>query len=249
MKKYVGEKDPRISIVNKRLSTVNRIFIVMSPKGGVGKTVFSTIFSLLLAEHGFKTGLLDLDFTNPSTHIVLGINPINYKPVEEKGLIPPNIYNLEYFTIAIYTGDKPLPLRGESVNNIFLELLTIVKWSNLDYLVIDTPPSIRDEHLDLLTFIGDKSELILITTPNPIAISSISRLINLLKESSCKIKGLVENMSSGEYLKQYCIENGIEYLGSIPYDQFFDSKIGDVEKLRQSIIWNSIDEIVKKVTS
>lgn len=247
MKKYIGESDPRHFIIEERIRNINRVVVVMSPKGGVGKTIFSTITTLVLTNRSYKTGLLDLDLTNPSTHIVLGINPLDYKPLEEKGLTPSRIHGIEYFTIAMYTGDKPLPLRGKSVTNVFLEVLTIVKWSPLDFLVIDTPPSIRDEHLNILTYIGSRSEAVLITTPSIVAVKSISKLIDLLRESGFKITGLVENMSSGELLKQFCIENNVDYLGYIPYEPLFDNKLGNVDKLRESIVWKSIENIIEKL--
>lgn len=249
MRKFAGRGDPRLSVLDKRLSAAKRILVVMSSKGGVGKTVFSTVASLALAERGFRTGLLDLDLTNSTTHVVLGIDPLDYRPAEERGLVPPKVHGIEYFAIGMLSGDRPLPLRGRAIDNAFLEIMAIVKWGRLDYLLIDTPPSVRDEHLDVLTFIGDRSEAILITTPSPMAIKSVSKLLELLRSSNYRVRGLVENMSEDESLRRFCVENDIAYLGSIPHERGLDSKLGSVNSLRQTTFWSRVNAILDMIVS
>ncbi len=85
--------DPRTSVINERLTRIGRIIAVSSGKGGVGKSMVASALALSLAKEGYKVGLFDLDFTGPSTHIILGV-PKNVQPKEEKGLVPPIVDGL-----------------------------------------------------------------------------------------------------------------------------------------------------------
>jgi len=238
------DNDPRLVIIPFRLAGVKKIIAVMSSKGGVGKTVIASLTSLVLSDRGYRVGLLDLDFTNPSTHIVLGIDPSKHTPVEEKGIIPPIIYGVKYFSIVMYSGDNPLPLRGEAVDDVFREILAITRWGDLDYLIIDTPPGIGDEHLDLLTYIGDRVEALLVSTPSPLAVKSIERLARILIDGGYRIMGLVENMSNNQYLRETCSKLNIHYLGSIPYVENLDSYFGNLEKLKKTKLWSRLSDIL-----
>lgn len=247
MEKLSGENDPRLFIIPYRLSSIKRIIAVMSSKGGVGKTIISTLLALKIADKGFKTGLLDLDFTNPSTHIVLGIDPTKHVPEEEKGIIPPVIHGVKYLSIAMYSGDKPLPLRGKGVDNVFREILAITQWGDLDYLLIDTPPGMGDAHLNLLTYLGERVEIILISTPSKLALKSIERLVEMLRDGNYKILGLISNMDHEELSTGFCREKKISFLGSIPYDPSIDKVLGDIVSIRQTIIWNKLDRVIDKI--
>jgi ATP-binding protein involved in chromosome partitioning len=88
--------DPRTSVISQRLSRISRIIAVSSGKGGVGKSMVATTLAITLAHNGCKVGLFDLDFTSPSTHIILGAE--NASPKEEKGIIPPTVQGLEYMS-------------------------------------------------------------------------------------------------------------------------------------------------------
>jgi ATP-binding protein involved in chromosome partitioning len=223
--------DPRLLIIPRRLSGIKRIIAIMSSKGGVGKTIITTLLALASARKGLKTGLLDLDFTNPSTHIVLGVDPGSLEYREEKGVIPPEINGLKYMTIAIFTRDNPTPLRGDSIDEAFKELLAITIWRDLDVLFIDTPPGMSNIHLNLLSYLGDRTEITLIATPSPLAIKSVERLIQVLIDGGYRINGLIENMTRNGKLREICMKYGIKYLGSIPYIEDLDNKIGDLTTL------------------
>lgn len=239
--------DPRLLVIPKRLMGVKHIIPVMSSKGGVGKTLISTVLSLISADNGYRTGLLDLDFTNPSTHIVLGIEPDKLEIIEEKGVIPPTVYGVKYMSIALYSGDNPLPLRGEAVSEAFREILAITRWGDLDYLFIDTPPGISDEHLELLTYLGDRIEALLVATPSPLSIKSVERLIELLVEGKYRINGLIENMSDTRKLVSVSKKYNIRYLGNIPYYHDLDNIIGNIEKIKNSDFWKTMVTISKNI--
>src|SRR3990172_12608597 len=159
--------DPRTSIINERLSKIGRIMAVSSGKGGVGKSMVATALALSLAKEGCRVGLFDLDFTGPSTHIILGV-PSNVQPKEDKGIVPPTFEGLAYMSLVYFVGDNPAPLRGADVSNALLELLSITQWGELDFLIIDMPPGIGDVVLDLVRLI-QRIEFLIVTTPSLLA--------------------------------------------------------------------------------
>ncbi|MEM3393462.1 MAG: P-loop NTPase, partial [Candidatus Methanomethylicia archaeon] len=134
--------DPRIASINNNVRNIKNVIAIVSGKGGVGKSIISTLMAIQLAKMGYKVGLLDTDFTSPSTHVILGVKDVT--PIEDKGIIPPEIYGIKYMSITYYTQNNPIPLRGKEISNALMEILTITKWKSLDYLVIDAPPGISD---------------------------------------------------------------------------------------------------------
>src|SRR4030066_257010 len=95
--------DPRTSVIAERLKEVKRVIAVSSGKGGVGKSVVASTLALALAKRGWKVGLLDLDFTSPSTHVILGVEGLY--PDEEKGITPPITHGLSYMSIVHFSTD------------------------------------------------------------------------------------------------------------------------------------------------
>ncbi|MEM2930145.1 MAG: P-loop NTPase, partial [Thermoproteota archaeon] len=134
--------DPRISIIDERMRRVRRIIAVSSGKGGVGKSLLASTLALNLARKGYRVGLFDLDFTSPSTHIILGLKEA--RPVEDRGVILPLIHGLRYMSIIYYSSGRATPLRGTDFSNALIELLSITNWGELDFLVLDMPPGIGD---------------------------------------------------------------------------------------------------------
>src|SRR5512136_1450517 len=132
--------DPRTSVIEHRLGVIGRIVAVSSGKGGVGKSLVATTLALALARKGHRVGLFDLDFTSPSTHLILGAGGV--KPKEDKGVLPADVCGLEYMSLVYYTSDQAAPLRGIDTSNALIELLAVTIWGRLDFLVIDMPPGI-----------------------------------------------------------------------------------------------------------
>jgi len=126
----------------------------------------ATILALTLAKGGYKVGLFDLDFTSPSTHLILNAPKIPLK--EERGIIPPKVHSLEYMSLIYFVGDNPAPLRGVDTSNVLIELLTITMWGKLDFLIIDMPPGIGDAVLDLVRLVK-RIEFFIVTTPSLLA--------------------------------------------------------------------------------
>ena len=238
--------DPRTSIINKRLARISRIIAVSSGKGGVGKSMVATTLALTLAQNGCKVGLFDLDFTSPSTHIILAAQ--NMQPKEEKGLVPPNVHGLEYMSLVYFVGDNPAPLRGADVSNVLIELLTITQWGTLDFLVIDMPPGIGDAILDLIRLIRS-IEFLIVTTPSLLAFETVKKQVALLRELKMPIIGVVENMKMdvAEGVEVETEKLGLKYLGEILYDPQVEGAIGNEKALLNTIIAKKLGKIAKNI--
>ena len=234
--------DPRESIINERLKNIGRIIAVSSGKGGVGKSLVASALALALAEKGCSVGLFDLDFTSPSTHIILGIEGL--QPKEDKGLVPPVVHGLKYMSIVYFSGERPAPLRGADVSNALIELLSITRWEKLDYLVLDMPPGIGDATLDLIRLIRN-IEFLIITTPSQLAFETVRKLTCLLKELKIPIIGVIENMKmdKSKAIREETRELGLAYLSAVAYDTKIEETIGNVSKLADTTLANEIKKI------
>jgi len=182
--------DARLSVIDKRLQGIKRVIAVASGKGGVGKSLIASSLALNLSKKGYKVGLLDLDLYGPSSHIILGVNDFGF-PEEEKGILPHDISGIKFMSIVYFSQDKPAPLRGIDITNVIIELLAITIWGGLDYLIIDMPPGIGDETLDVIHLVK-KSEFIVVSTPSKVALGAVDKLLNILKELKLPILGIVE---------------------------------------------------------
>jgi len=196
----------------------------------------------VLAKKGCKVGLFDLDFTSPSTHLILGFEDV--KPKEDKGIVPPLVHGIEYMSIVYYSGEKASPLRGADVSNALIELFSIVRWSKLDFLVIDMPPGIGDATLDLIRLIKN-IEFLIVTTPSQLAFETVRKLVGLLKEQRISVKGLVENMKMNDSsaIQQETLKLGVKFLGQIPYDAEVEDAIGNTNKLSGTMFAKKVNQI------
>lgn len=235
--------DPRIAVIERRFEKVGKIIAVSSGKGGVGKSMIATSLALNLRDKGYKVGLLDLDFTSPATHVILGVDGLY--PEEDYGIIPPLAHELRYMSITHYSLDEPAPLRGEDVSNAIIELLAITRWGELDYLVVDMPPGIGDATLDTIRLIP-RIEFVVVTTPSRVAYQSVRRMILLLKELGIPMSGVVENMvmKPSDYVESDVLKLGLDYLGSIEYDEAVEKSLGDVDALSETGFYKRVGEIL-----
>ncbi|KYH39412.1 MAG: PP-loop ATPase, mrp-like protein [Candidatus Bathyarchaeota archaeon B23] len=234
--------DPRVEVIDRRLSTIDRIIAVSSGKGGVGKSVVASTLALTLARRGLEVGLLDLDFTCPTTHLILGVE--DGMPEEERGLLPPRVQGLEYLSLAYYTKDRPTPLRGGDISNAIVELLSITRWGQLALLVVDMPPGIGDATLDLLRLIP-QMEFLVVTTPSHIAFETVRRLLGLLGGLRRRVVGVVENMvmNPSDFVEGEVEAMGFPYLGVIPFDPELEGTLGDVEALMETSFAEAVGRI------
>ncbi|MEM4718006.1 MAG: P-loop NTPase [Desulfurococcaceae archaeon] len=224
-------RDPRILRARKIFSKLKKVYCVLSTKGGVGKTTISALLALYSSRKGIRTGLLDLDFVNPSTHVFLGVYPWSIKYREELGVYPYRLLdNLWYFTTIAFTSDNPMALRGKSSENALWEVLSIVNWDNVEVLFIDTPPGISDEHLELLGNLIEYIEPIIISTPSRLSLNTTTKYIKLLRAIGYSKVYLFENMGSGELIT-YAGSEELIYLGNLPYLSDIEDAIGNIDKL------------------
>jgi len=238
--------DPRTSIISERLGNVGRIVAVSSGKGGVGKSLVASTLALALTKQGYEVGLFDLDFTSPSTHVILGIEGV--QPKEDKGIVPPVVNGLRYMSIVYYSGDYASPLRGADVSNALIELLSITRWGKLDFLVIDMPPGIGDATLDVIRLIKN-IEFLVVTTSSQLAFETVRKLVKLLKELKVPVAGVVENMKMGDSknIQQQTRNLGLIFLGEIPYDTQIEEAIGNKNRLASTVLAKRVEDIASKI--
>jgi ATP-binding protein involved in chromosome partitioning len=240
--------DPRTTVINKRLSRIGRIIAVSSGKGGVGKSLMATTLALTLAHKGCKVGLFDLDFTSPSTHLIMGVK--NVQPKEDKGIVPPVVKGLAYMSLVHFSGDLPAPLRGADVSNALIELLSVTQWGELDFLVIDMPPGISDAVLDLVRLVK-RIEFLIVTTPSLLAFETVKKQVRLLQDLKVPIIGVVENMkmNKAKNIAQETEKLDVKFLAGIPYDPKVEEAIGDETKLLDTTLAQKIRELAaNKIT-
>ncbi|MFP4562463.1 MAG: P-loop NTPase [Spirochaetia bacterium] len=242
-------RDPRLSIIEKRLSRIKRILIFLSGKGGVGKSSCSCLAALLLADGKTKTGLLDLDFQGASDHILLGVKPSF--PDEEGGLLPLTPYpGLSFMSVTCFTGERDVPLRGGGVSDAIVELLAVTLWGKTEILIIDMPPGCGDEVLDLVRLIP-RGEMILVSTPSVLSESITLRSAGLLARMGADVRGVIYNMTGDDTtLTGQPSADGIgalPRLGGIPYGKDFEGKIGSPRQLLTSIQAAGMKAVIEKL--
>ncbi|MCS7202720.1 MAG: Mrp/NBP35 family ATP-binding protein [Dictyoglomus sp.] len=235
--------DPRVYAIEGRIKDIKRIWAVSSGKGGVGKSTLSTFISLLLNKRGYKAGLLDLDFYGPSSHLILGAN--NIKPIEDYGLRPADIEGIKFMSIIYFTENRPLAMRGKDISNVLIELLTITRWNNLDFLIIDMPPGMGEILLDIIRYISNL-EFLVISNSSTISMETVEKLIKFLNSQNIPILGVIENMKfvPSEYIKNKCYELNIKYLGEISFCPEIENYYGNIEKLLDLRISKELNNIL-----
>ncbi|MFC1454616.1 P-loop NTPase [Candidatus Undinarchaeota archaeon] len=235
--------DPREAIIDENLKNVKRIIAVSGGKGGIGKSVVSSVLALALTKSGEKVGLLDLDLTSPSTHLILGAKDIY--PEERNGIIPPKFEGIEYMTMNYYSMNNPSPFRGEDITNAILELLAITKWGELDYLIIDMPPGLGDTMMDVVRYLK-RAEFLILTLNSKLSTETARKMIELLQEEKMKILGIVDNMNKDNdgNIKELAETTNIKHLDSIPFDQNLENSLGDSKQLEISPIFSVLQPLL-----
>ena len=234
--------DPRIAAIESRMRGIKRVIAISSGKGGVGKSLLASTLALTLVRRGYKVGLFDLDFTSPSTHLILGVKGV--KPKEEKGIIPPLTDGLKYMSIIYYAGENAVPLRGEGISNALIELLSVTKWGKLDFLLLDMPPGIGDATLDLIRLIKG-IEFLVVTVPSRLAFETVRKLLDLLKELGIPVIGVVENMKriDQENIRQRLRRMEVDFYGEIHFDENVETAIGKRDILMRTTFAHEVEKV------
>lgn len=219
--------------VEQFLKSVKQVFMVMSGKGGVGKSTMAAAIATECAEKGMRTGLLDIDVHGPSIARILGLTGLALDSVN--GKIQPHQYteNLKVISMQgfLQHQDDAVIWRGPLKIGVIKQFLTDVAWGPLDVLIIDSPPGTGDEPLTVAQFIPGCGAVV-VTTPQGVALSDVKKSLNFCQQVGLKVVGIIENMSGyvcpacgnhaaifkvggGEKLAQ---EFKVPFLGQMPID-------------------------------
>jgi len=238
--------DPRPGLIGRRLEGVDEIIAVSSGKGGVGKSMVASTLALHLADAGHSVGLLDLDFTSPATHVILGIHGLF--PEEAYGIIPPVAHGIKYMSITHFALDKPTPLRGADVSDAIIELLAITLWGDLDCLVIDMPPGLGDATLDVIRFV-EGIRFLVVTTPSKVSYETVRKQLALLKRLRVPVLGVIENMARApsDYISLNVENDVVPYLGAIGYDEGLEEALGDEARLKGTKFFGEASNLYSKI--
>lgn len=220
--------------IEERLQHIRKKIIVMSGKGGVGKSSIAAYLSVALAKRGYKVGLMDVDLHGPDIPRILGLKG-SVTPGSQKRKMRPVQYlpNMEVISIEILMEDKDAASiwRGPVKAGVIRQFIADIEWGDLDYLVIDSPPGTGDEPLTVAQTITDARALI-VTTPQEISLADVRKSINFCRRVHMGIIGLVENMSGlkcpycGKIIDLYkrrggsdtAKKQGLKLLATLPFE-------------------------------
>ena len=230
-----SEKDhAQRQAIAQRMCHIGKKILVLSGKGGVGKSTVAANTAVSLMLEGKKVGLMDIDIHGPSIPKLLNINSV---PVSSaKNSIEPVIAagGLKVMSVGFFlqNRDDAVIWRGPMKYGVIKQFLSDVEWGDLDYLIVDSPPGTGDEPLAIAELIGDVDGAIIVTTPQAIAVDDVRRSINFCRQLKVPVTGVVENMCG--FVCPHCGEETdifkrgggaamadqmkVPYLGAIPID-------------------------------
>jgi Mrp family chromosome partitioning ATPase len=184
--------------ITRSLGKIKNKILVMSGKGGVGKSTVSVNLALALAKKGHKVGLMDVDLHGPDVVRMLDLKGTIETPKDKDSLVPPLVYNdnlkvvsLEYM---MHDRDEAIIWRGPLKIQAIRQFVSDMDWGELDYLVIDAPPGTGDEPLSVAQTIPNVKAVV-VTTPQKVALADVRKSINFCKVVNVDIAGVVENMA------------------------------------------------------
>ena len=228
-----SQKRSREELIGCKLSRIRNKVLVMSGKGGVGKSSVASYLALGLAgQNRYRVGLLDIDLHGPSIPKMFGLR--GRLDITEHEIIPyeyrPNLKIVSVESM-LEDADSPIIWRGPLKHGVIQQFLADCRWDDLDFLVIDSPPGTGDEALSIAKLIPDTKALI-VTTPQEMALSDVRKSINFCRKVGMEILGLVENMSGlfcphcSQFIPIFRTGGGrktadamkVRFLGELPFD-------------------------------
>ncbi|KAI8074671.1 cytosolic Fe-S cluster assembly factor NBP35 [Gongronella butleri] len=266
--------DPDIPAINARMQHIKHKILVLSGKGGVGKSSFTSQLAFALSQdEDQQVGVCDIDICGPSVPTIMGaVNEQIHQ--SNTGWQPVYVQdNLAVMSIGFMLPDKDDAViwRGPKKNGLIKQFLRDVEWDALDYLLVDTPPGTSDEHLSVATYLKPSGidGAIIITTPQEVALQDVRKEIDFCRKASIPILGLVENMSGfvcpschGESVifpptsggaQALADEMNIPLLGKIPLDprvaKSCDMGVSFMEEHPDSPACKAFEDIIEKLQS
>jgi len=252
--------------MKESLEKIKHKLLVMSGKGGVGKTSTSVNLAIALSNKGFKVGILDVDLHGPDVPRMLGLKGV--LDLSENQKLKPQRYsdNLKAVSVEslIASKDDAIIWRGPIKYSAITQFIGQVEWDDLDFLIIDAPPGTGDEPLTIAQVIPD-ARAVIVTTPQEVALADVRKSINFCRKVQMNILGLVENMSGfacphcGETIDLFGSGGGqktaavadIAFLGKIPFDLDMvacgDSGISFQEKNTESPVTKAFADLAASI--
>ncbi len=253
-------------LAKQSLTKIKNKFIIMSGKGGVGKTSVSANLAMALADRGFKVGLMDVDVHGPDIPRMLGLKGMLGASRNQK--IAPIPYSENLCAVSVESlmqdRDKAIIWRGPLKHSAIRQFIGDVDWGELDFLLIDSPPGTGDEPLTIAQLIND-AKAIIVTTPQEVALADVRKSIDFCKTVKMEVFGLVENMSGytcpkcGETIdifgsgggEKTAAASGLNFLGKIPMDpnvvKCGDTGVAYQKKYADSAVTKAFAKIADKM--
>jgi len=262
--KTMDEKDYRLK---RSMARIRHKIMVMSGKGGVGKTTVAVNMAVALAMRGYEVGILDADIHGPNVPKMLNIEHGDVM-ADEDGLMPvlvPPHLKVMSMAFLLQNPDTPVVWRGPIKMGALRQFLAEVKWGDLDFMIVDLPPGTGDEPLTIAQLIEDADGAIIVTTPQDVALLDSRKSVTFAQALKLPVLGIVENMSGlvcphchgvidlfkvggGEKAAE---EMGVPFLGRVPLDPEVvlggDDGTPIVLKERENPASKAFEEIVERV--
>jgi len=224
----------RERMLKEKLSHIEHKLMVMSGKGGVGKSTVAANLAVSFARQGYEVGILDADVHGPNIPKMLGLDQAKLIGTDQ-GMLPVPLYpNLKVLSMAFLlpNADSPVVWRGPLKHGVFQQFLGEVEWGELDYLIVDLPPGTGDEPLSIAHLIGQVDGSIIVTTPQEVALLDSRKAVIFSQMVHVPVVGIVENMSGflcphcGKEINLFKVGGGekaarelkVPFLGRIPLD-------------------------------
>jgi len=220
--------------IQHNISGIKHKIIVLSGKGGVGKSTVATNIAIALSQKGKKVGLIDVDIHGPSIPKMLGLEGAKLRGTEE-GMLPVDYSDsLKVMSIGFILRDQKDAIiwRAPLKHSLIRQFLRDVRWEGLDYLIVDSPPGTGDEPLSVVQLLENADGAVIVTTPQDVALIDVKKAITFCRQVNLHIIGVVENMSG--FICPYCgktvdifksgggeklaSEMGVPFLGRIPIE-------------------------------
>lgn len=257
--------------IQDTLKNIKHVIIVMSGKGGVGKSTVSSNLAMSLSMKGFKTGVMDIDITGPNIPKMFAVEDRQLMVENEKLIpvaIPPSL-KLMSMAFLLQSKDTPVLWRGPVKMGAIKQFIEDVNWGDLDYLVIDMPPGTGDEALSIVQLIPKADGMVIVTTPQDVALLDSRKSLVFGAETNIPIIGIIENMSGfvcphcGEVTNIFKTGGGeatakemnVQFLGRIPIepgivdagDSGIPIVLGHPDSASAKAFGTIVDKIIKTV--